>query len=363
MHRDIKPGNVIVSDDGTLRLLDFGMALDVAPSGSPEDAEVGGTPAYMAPEQLDLRTTSPASDWYAVGIMLYEVLTGHLPFRGSMQAVLQAKRTADPPPIDGNAPSELAELCRQLLHRDPQLRPAQEEILQVATGQSVSIRGINVAADQQLVGRERQLTELTHAIGNWETTDHAQTIFISGRSGEGKTVLADHFLDRFRKDANFTLLAGRCYDRETLPFKALDTVIDALGSRLRTMPQKKVAKLLTADAAVLAELFPVLNRVEAIAQLPRIRLDSLELQQVRAWQSTPCGKSSASWRGRPSWYALSTICNGGTGTAPKYCWKCFELPHAGCTFPRHISPRRGRSKSLSTGLENGSATGRLHSPV
>jgi tetratricopeptide (TPR) repeat protein len=281
VHRDIKPGNVIVSDDGTLRLLDFGMALDVAPSGSPEDAEVGGTPAYMAPEQLDLRTTTPASDWYAVGIMLYEVLTGHLPFRGSMQAVLQAKRTADPPPIDGNAPSELAELCRQLLHRDPQLRPAQEEILQVATGQSVSIRGINVAADQQLVGRERQLTELTHAIGNWETTDHAQTIFISGRSGEGKTVLADHFLDRFRKDANFTLLAGRCYDRETLPFKALDTVIDALGSRLRTMPQKKVAKLLTADAAVLAELFPVLNRVEAIAQLPRIRLDSLELQQVR----------------------------------------------------------------------------------
>src|SRR5258708_27502745 len=77
VHRDVKPSNVRVSSRGRAVLLDFGLVAE--PGDSEEEDLIVGTPAYMAPEQAMSRNVGPPADWYAVGVMLYETLTGRLP--------------------------------------------------------------------------------------------------------------------------------------------------------------------------------------------------------------------------------------------------------------------------------------------
>ena len=83
LHRDIKPPNVLVRPDGRVVILDFGLMSDTLPNPAAADDRMAGTPAYLAPEQHAGADASEASDWYAVGVTLYEALTGRLPFDGS----------------------------------------------------------------------------------------------------------------------------------------------------------------------------------------------------------------------------------------------------------------------------------------
>src|ERR1039457_2312895 len=112
IHRDLKPSNVLVTEQGRVVILDFGLAKQTG-SGSISSDGLSGTPAYMAPEQALEKPSMPAADWYAVGIMIYEVLTGHCPFEGALFDVLLRKQTEDPPPpvqINPQADELLSEL-------------------------------------------------------------------------------------------------------------------------------------------------------------------------------------------------------------------------------------------------------------
>ena len=96
LHRDVKPSNVLVTGEGRVVILDFGLVEELmGPAPEPGDP-VAGTPAYMAPELLTGGAPSAASDWYSVGVMLYEALTGSLPFTGDSFEVLRDKCARDP---------------------------------------------------------------------------------------------------------------------------------------------------------------------------------------------------------------------------------------------------------------------------
>lgn len=135
VHRDLRPHNVRVTPRGRLVLLDYGLVTHLGLPDEHESGEMVGTAAYMAPEQWDRASSGPASDWYALGVMLFEALTGSLPFSGSAQAMFVRKRTVGAPHPSllvgrEHVPAELDELCAALLGTDPAQRPDRERIAQ-----------------------------------------------------------------------------------------------------------------------------------------------------------------------------------------------------------------------------------------
>src|SRR5207247_1187890 len=113
VHRDIKPSNVLVDASGRVVLLDFGLAQTAARQGD-SDVRVVGTADYMAPEQASGRKVGPEADWYSIGCILYEALTGGVPFSGAPLDVLLQKQGAEPLPprsVAPGTPPDLDALC------------------------------------------------------------------------------------------------------------------------------------------------------------------------------------------------------------------------------------------------------------
>src|SRR5262249_3218640 len=123
------------------------------------------------------------------------------------------------------------------------------------------------AADQRgfpFVGRETELAMLGDA---WREVERglSVTVALHGGSGMGKTSLLRRFLDSFRGSERMVVLGGRCFERESVPYKALDSLMDGLSRHLKRLPEPRVEALLPRDVLALARLFPVLRRVTAVA--------------------------------------------------------------------------------------------------
>ena len=136
VHRDLKPGNILIADDGRVCVADFGIARALEEPGLTQPGRVLGTGEYVSPEQALGRPVDGRSDLYALGVVLYEMLAGRPPFRGAGFADVAARHVRDePPPIDAarpGLPPGLSALLAALLAKSPDERP--QDAATVRTG-------------------------------------------------------------------------------------------------------------------------------------------------------------------------------------------------------------------------------------
>lgn len=275
VHRDIKPSNVLVTDEGRVVILDFGL-VGVCDAGERLDStfngQIVGTPAYMAPEQLRAEPPLRASDWYAVGGMLFHALVGRPPFSNLPLHELRDEKTRIRPPTPSDfvadVPDDLNELCASLLEPDPSLRPDGPEILERLGWNAAATTRIvpSIAPDDSpFVGREKELHKLRAAFDASRTTPIAVTI--AGSGGVGKTTLVQRFLASL-DPKRCAVLAAKCYEREGTPYKTVDALVDALVRYLQRLPPMTVMRLIPRHVHELAQMFPSLKRVDAVLTTP-----------------------------------------------------------------------------------------------
>ncbi len=222
LHRDLKPDNVFVTPDEQIKVMDFGLA-KLENWQSAQSDTITGTIAYMAPEQFQGKSASVASDLFAVGVMVYEIMAGQHPFEADSigERILKIMtRRPDFSPL----PDEFVPWLEKVLDKDPAERFASAYDAMIAFYEAVGVE--RPAEDQtiresflqasQFVGRDAELTQLAGAL---ETLDTQNAFFlIGGESGVGKSRLLDELRVRALV-AGSRVLRGQGVDGGGLPFQ------------------------------------------------------------------------------------------------------------------------------------------------
>ena len=310
IHRDLKPGNVMLTAAGgrvpetlaeggwSLKLMDFGLARghDVsAPLTSSGD--LLGTVNYMAPEQAQGQPLDARADLYALGVILYELATGRLPFTGdSPVAVLLGHiQTAPIPPntFQAGLSPAFVELIMDLLAKRPADRPATADDLLAAVQQigehpdprgqdlgvarpaMAALHRADVVLRAHLVGREVEMARLTALLDQAWQRQGALAV-VEGEAGVGKTRLVRELANQVRRRGG-KVLTGSCYEGERLPYGPFVEAFRALlADRAddRSFPAREAGGF----SGLEAELQPLLPGLESSAELPALEPDQARLR-------------------------------------------------------------------------------------
>ncbi len=236
IHRDLKPENVLLTEDGTAKLVDFGLARSVT-SRMTSEGTIVGTVFYMAPEQALGQEIDARTDLYALGVMLYELITGQLPFEDDSPVAVITQHLNAPvvPPkaIREDIPVYLDSLILRLLEKDPADRiesaRAVAEILESpekveeSHGVSKEHSVLDRIVRGRIVGRSQEYEE---ARSLWLETvsGSGQTLLISGEPGIGKTRLMRELVTQSEVSGGRVLI-GEAYAESSTPYGAFAQIV------------------------------------------------------------------------------------------------------------------------------------------
>ncbi len=232
VHRDLKPGNLMFDADGGIRVMDFGLIKDLQAQTLTIDCPVMGTVPYLAPEQINSREIDPRADLYALGVILYELLTGQRPFSAkNMYRIMMRIIEEEPlPPCElaPHVPAALQRLCLRLLAKDRQHRPSSAksfltELMRAKGESELWITSTTIILVDEVIyyvpqhlGNEGNLERLYNVFEKM-LEQGAQTVLISGEAGSGKTRLVSEFqIELRRREASSP--TGVC-SREDVPYQ------------------------------------------------------------------------------------------------------------------------------------------------
>lgn len=244
IHRDLKPENVVITRDGTAKLMDFGLARSIT-SRYTTDGTVAGTVVYLPPEQALGQEIDARTDLYSLGVMTYELTTGELPFfdQDPIAVISQHLHAPVVPPRAKNdaIPQALNELIIQLMSKEPRDRPGSaREVLEKLRAIEVGAIDIDQVGELSLldrivrgrmVGRE---LELSQARQLWQKVKsrEGQLLLISGEAGIGKSRLVREIITQAEVSGGQTLI-GASYAEADMPFGAFKQIVREALSRER----------------------------------------------------------------------------------------------------------------------------------
>jgi hypothetical protein len=249
IHRDVKSSNVLVVD-GTAKLMDFGLALERRRISVEVDRKrLVGTPAYMAPEYIESLTVTPAIDVFALGVIAFELATGTQPFGNDLRQRPMVPRASR---LNPDVPRDLDDLIDDMLATNPLRRPT---ALAVATRLAGSLTQPRPVRRELFVGRAAELERLTGSLA--DSAPHARFVIVTGPSGVGKSALVEAAVGRARIAGTLPVLVwrGRCHERELIPFRAFDFVIDDLAAAVARENEDPPIE----HAGALGRVFPALG--------------------------------------------------------------------------------------------------------
>ncbi len=259
VHRDIKSDNIRITEDGTLKLMDFGLMEQL---GIPSNGKLTGTPGYLPPEVPKGGVINASSDLYSLGCLAFEMLTGQLPFAGSVVEVIKAHINQAPPQLRSlrpDAPEALEALVSRLLQKDQSLRyqEAAEVIADLADLAGIRIRSDNLEQKRSylmssaLIGRDRELALLEAAFTE-SVAGKGRSVFVGAPAGVGKSRLV-HELTLHAKLADVPVLHGQCLETGMEPY-------EPLAQALRQVISLSTEAELSRFGPALAKILPELNK-------------------------------------------------------------------------------------------------------
>jgi predicted ATPase/predicted Ser/Thr protein kinase len=233
IHRDLKPQNIMIDEEGKARIMDFGIACSRETKGVTEEGLVIGTPDYMSPEQVEDGEAEPRSDLYSLGVVLYEMVTGRVPFEGKTALSIAFKHKTEMPlhprKFNDRISEEFSSVILKCLEKEKEkryqtaedfladLESLREGLTALLYPQRPRLPGFLLEPGAEspgtrpvFVAREQELSQL----GEWldaSLTGKGQVVFITGEAGGGKTALLQEFSRRaMEAHPDLIVASGKC---------------------------------------------------------------------------------------------------------------------------------------------------------